>query len=104
MSVGDQVMGSTTWDLLPGRQYWKMVQTMNKGMLLSVSSRVEHTHGKDVCFQDWGSYWVHFLQNNRDSIVFSPRGWLRNPSADFNTYGYMGISFLQPRSHPFRCF
>ncbi len=48
-------------------------------------------HARDVCLNDWGD-----LQGpgvgNADSIVFSPRGWLTNPSSDFNSKGYLEVT------------
>ena len=92
MSVGDQVMGSTTWDLLPEDSMEDGTDDEQGDAVVSFFAGGTHS-GKDVCFQDWGSLTGPFSGNNRDSIVFSPRGWLRNPSADFNTYGYMEFHF-----------
>ena len=36
--------------------------------------------------------WIHGPgSGNADSIVFSPRGWLRNPAEDFNAQGYLEL-------------
>ena len=92
MSVGDQVMGSTAWDLLPEDSMEDGTDDEQGDAVVSFFAGGTHS-GKDVCFQDWGLLMGPFSGNNRDSIVFSPRGWLRNPSADFNAYGYMEFHF-----------
>ena len=92
MSVGDQVMGSTAWDLLPEDSMEDGTDDEQGDALVSFFAGGTHS-GKDVCFQDWGLLTGPFSGNNRDSIVFSPRGWLRNPSGDFNAYGYMEFHF-----------
>lgn len=93
MSVGNQIMGSTVWDLLPE-------DTMQDGVDDNRSeSRVSffdggNESGNDVCFQEWGRLMGPTWGNNQDSIVFSPRGWLRNPPVDFNQNGYMEFHFV----------
>jgi len=46
---------------------------------------------RDVCLNDWGSLRGPGV-GNANSIVFSPRGWLTNPSADFNGSGYLEVT------------
>ena len=98
MSVGDQVMGSTRWDLLPEDTMEDGVDDEQGDARVSFFAGGTHS-GKDVCFQDWGVLLGPFSGNNQDSIVFSPRGWLRNPSADFNAYGYMEFHFYNQEAN-----
>lgn len=93
MSVGDQVSGSRTWDLLPEDSMEDGSDDQQGEALVSFFSNGTHP-GKDVCFQDWGRLTGPLIGNNQDAIVFSPRGWLRNPSSDFNTHGYMEFHFF----------
>ncbi len=92
-SVGDQVMGSTQWDLLPEDTMEDGVDDEQGNAVVSFFRDGTHS-GKDVCFQDWGRLTGPLTSNNNDAIVFSPRGWLRNPSSDFNDYGYMEFHFF----------
>jgi len=92
MSVGDQVMGSRVWDLLPEDTMEDGVDDEQGDAFVSFF-RGGTESGKDVCFEDWGRLTGPLTGNNRDSIIFSPRGWLRNPSVDFNTNGYMEFHF-----------
>lgn len=99
LSIGDQALGSRMWDLLPedsaedGRdddqslavQYLANTAVGGAGAIA----------GMDVCFQQWSRLTgPSYGANNQDSVVFSPRGWLRNPPADFNSRGYMEFLFV----------
>ena len=66
---------------------------MNKGMPLSVFFEVEQSPEKTYVSKIGEGLTGPLTGNNRDSIIFSPRGWLRNPSVDFNTNGYMEFHF-----------
>ena len=54
-----------------------------------------------VCFADWGLINGTSINgaNNADSIVFTPRGWLANPSSDFNTNGYIELNFFNQEAN-----
>jgi prepilin-type N-terminal cleavage/methylation domain-containing protein len=93
-SIGNKVAGSDEWDLLPeDSQIDGRDDDQSKAL---VDFTLESTErGFDVCFQDWGVLQGPSLgRNNRDAIVFSPRGWLRNPASDFNSRGYMEFIFI----------
>ena len=93
LSVGNRSLGSTTWDLLP-------VDSLEDGsddnQTLGVVdlSDFGDERGYDICFRQWGNILGPTMGNNQDSIVFGPRGWLRNPSADFNSRGYLEFMFV----------
>ena len=91
MSVGDQVMGSTMWDLLPEDSMDDGTDDEQGDAL--VNSLAEHTLVKMFVCKIGSLLTGPYSGSNRDSIVFSPRGWLRNPSGDFNAYGYMEFHF-----------
>ena len=97
-SVGDQIMGSRIWDLLPedsaedgtdDDQSYSRISFFDGG----------NENGRDVCFRDWGTLSGPSWGRNQDSIVFSPRGWLRNPASDFNTRGYLEFHFVNQDAH-----
>lgn len=93
-SIGNKVVGSDLWDLLPEDSYVDGRDDDQSKALVDFT--LESTErGFDVCFQDWGVLQGPSLgRNNNDSIVFSPRGWLRNPVSDFNSRGYMEFTFI----------
>ena len=56
--------------------------------------------GKDVCFRQWSNISGPSIgSNNRDAIVFGPRGWLRNPPSDFNSRGYLEFNFVNQEAY-----
>ena len=98
-SLGNKVFGSNRWDLLPEDS--RVDGTDDDQSKSLVDFTLESSErGYDVCFRDWG-----YLQgpslggNNSDSIVFSPRGWLRNPASDFNSRGYMEFMFVNQEAN-----
>ena len=93
MAVGDRLSGSRHWDLLPEDSF-------NDGSDDDQSTAIQsffqngNISGKDVCLHEWSTLLgPSNVSNAHDSIVFSPRGWLRNPPSDFNNHGYMEFDF-----------
>jgi prepilin-type N-terminal cleavage/methylation domain-containing protein len=87
LQAGDRSRGSKSWEFLP-------IDAPETGEDAEQGEgRVDLGDGgnrelKDVCLEDWES--LHGPgTGNAESIVFSPRGWVRNPAADFNGDGYM---------------
>lgn len=90
LQAGNRSRGSTDWEFLP-------IDTAVEGVDAEQSEgRVSmgedgNRELKDVCLEPWdplrgpGS-------GSADSIVFSPRGWVRNPSADFGDTGYLRLT------------
>jgi prepilin-type N-terminal cleavage/methylation domain-containing protein len=98
-SIGNKVFGSDGWDLLPeDSRIDGQDDDQSKAL---VDFTLESTErGFDVCFQDWGTLQGPSLGgNNRDAIVFSPRGWIRNPASDFNSRGYMEFMFINQEAN-----
>lgn len=98
MSVGNQIMGSTTWDLLPEDSMQDGTDDDRSEARVSFFDGGNES-GTDVCFRDWGNLTGPTWGRNQDSIVFSPRGWLRNPPVDFNRNGYMEFHFVNQDAH-----
>ncbi len=90
LQAGDRSRGSDRWEFLP-------IDTEVEGEDEEQGEgRVDlgedgNRQQKDVCLESWGDIRGPG-SGNTDSIVFSPRGWLRNPATDFNGSGYMELT------------
>ena len=98
-SIGDKTVGSRSWDLLPedsaedGRDDDQTLGIVD--LAGGVISRQQH-----ICFRQWNRLNGPTFQGttNPDSIVFGPRGWLRNPPSDFNSFGYLEFEFVNQQA------
>ena len=87
---GDRSRSSQTWEFLP-------IDAVDDGTDDEIGEGEVvlgdggNRHAKDVCLNDWGDLRGPGV-GNTDSIVFSPRGWLTNPSSDFNGNGYLEVT------------
>ncbi len=89
LQAGDKSRGSGRWEFLP-IDIPGLGEDSEQG-----EGRVSLGEGgnrkqKDVCLEPWESIRGPGVGSG-DSIVFSPRGWIRNPTADFNADGYMEL-------------
>jgi len=80
---GNLESGSTSWDILP-------VDLDGSGTLTGEGT-VDISEGgedelRDVSLEEWGA--------PDGAIVFSPRGWLTNEASDFDTLGYINVTFV----------
>ena len=90
LQAGNRSRGSTEWEFLPmDTEVAGEDEEQGEG-------RVSLGDGgnrelKDVCLEPWetlrgpGS-------GSADAIVFSPRGWVRNPASDFGDSGYVTLT------------
>jgi prepilin-type N-terminal cleavage/methylation domain-containing protein len=92
MSIGDKSIGSTFWDLLPEDTVEDNTDD-DQALALRVINKNSNSSTKNVCLEKWGTIQGPTINsaNNQDAIVFSPRGWLRNPSGDFSQNGFIEI-------------
>lgn len=98
-SIGNKVFGSNQWDLLPEDSRNDGTDDDQSKALVDFTLESSE-RGYDVCFRDWGALQGPSLGgSNQDSIVFSPRGWLRNPASDFNARGYMEFMFVNQEAN-----
>ena len=90
LSIGNKSIGSTTWDLLPEDSLVDLTDD-DQSLGIREIDRNNNSSSKNVCLQEWGTILGPGLNgtNNNNSIVFSPRGWLRNPSSDFSNNGFI---------------
>ena len=90
LHAGDRSRSSQSWEFLPidAMDDGTDDQTGGGEVVLDDGG---NRHARDVCLNDWGSIRGPGV-GNADSIVFSPRGWLTNPSSDFNSNGYLEVT------------
>lgn len=95
LEVGDSALGSTTWDILPEDRSDNGVDDHQGEGLIDIGPNGSNK-AKDICMWGWGGLSGPTFNgaNNVDSVVFSPRGWLRNPSGDFQSSGYLEFQFV----------
>jgi len=88
---GDKAVGSALWDILP----WEMdpVDDETGEGTVDISK-----HGQDelpgVALERWAP--ITGLSGN--DLVCSPRGWLENPVTDFDTNGYINVTFINKKA------
>ena len=95
LEVGDRALGSTTWDILPEDRSDNGVDDQQGEGLINIGPG-GNQQAKDICMWSWSGLAGPSDNgaNNADSVVFSPRGWLRNPSSDFQSSGYLEFQFV----------
>ena len=86
---GNAASSSTAWDVLPVEPPGGM------GDAETGVGTVEITEGgedalPDVSIENWGV----IAGTTGNDLVFSPRGWLTNPSGDFDADGYIDVTFV----------
>ena len=90
LHAGDRSRASESWEYLPidATDDGTDDETGEGEVVLGDGG---NRHARDVCLNDWGAIRGPGVGNS-DSIVFSPRGWLTNPSSDFNSKGYLEVT------------
>ena len=93
LSIGDKSLGSKKWDLLPEDSFNDNVDD-DQSLGVREIDKNNDTSAKDVCLHEWTTLVGPSANgaNNQDAVVFSPRGWLRNPSTDFSSNGFIEVS------------
>ena len=92
LEVGNRSSGSTDWEVLPmdadedGSDDDQTEGWMDLGPDGNREARF-------VCLQEWDTLDGPGT-DSEDSVVFSPRGWLRNPVSDFSSSGYVEFELV----------
>jgi prepilin-type N-terminal cleavage/methylation domain-containing protein len=92
LEVGNRSSGSTSWEVIPmdaeedGSDDDQTEGWMDLGEDGNRKARF-------VCLQDWAEL-TGPGTDSEDSVVFSPRGWLRNPVSDFSSSGYVELELV----------
>ena len=95
LAVGDKSVGSTSWDILPEDASDDGVDD-DQGFGIFDTSLSGNEKAIDICLDQWSTMTGPSFNgaNNTDAIVFSPRGWVSNPSTDFNSNGYIDLKLV----------
>jgi len=92
LEIGDRFNNSTSWELLPLDAAEDGTDD-DQSDGLAVLDDGGNRDSKSVCLDEWDSL-AGPGNNNADAIVFSPRGWVDNPGADFQSTGYIEVDFV----------
>lgn len=93
IAVGNRTVGSTTWDVLPVEPPGSATDQATGDGTFDLSYDARNAL-KYVSIEPWSTLRGTSVGND---IVFNARGWLTNPAGDFNTHGYIGITFRDVR-------
>lgn len=91
--VGNKSTNSSSWDKMPGDLYDNSTDDDSSQAVIDIS-KAGQQHKIKVSIGDWGSSIGGPFTGNKDCIVFSPRGWVLNPASDFNSQGFIEITFV----------
>ncbi len=92
VALGDASSGSTTWDYLPAEKAGSTGDDTSEGMV-DLSDNTGNFYKRHVALDQWPSLNGPGVGNS-DRIVFSPKGWLSNPAADFDGSGQITLRFV----------
>jgi prepilin-type N-terminal cleavage/methylation domain-containing protein len=88
---GNAATGSTAWDILP-------VDMDGSGARSGEGTFVISEGGEDALRWVSLQQWDPISGSSGNDIVCSPRGWLENPSSDFDANGYIKVTFVNKRA------
>ena len=97
MAIGDRSSNSTSWDLLP-EDALDDGSDDNQGEAVTSLFESGNHRAAEVCLKDWASL-TGPGNNNTDSVVFSPRGWVSNPGEDFSSNGYIEFTLANQEAN-----
>ena len=86
---GNASTGSTSWDILPVEPSGSTSDASTLGGTIEISDGGEDALA-DISIDNWGT----ISGTTGNDLVFSPRGWVTNPSSDFNADGYIDVTFV----------
>lgn len=90
LQAGNKSRGSTSWEFLPiDTEMEGEDEEQGEGRVSIGDGGNEEL--RDVCLEEWDPLRGPGT-GSADSIVFSPRGWVRNPAADFDSSGYLVLT------------
>jgi prepilin-type N-terminal cleavage/methylation domain-containing protein len=88
---GNAPTGSTSWDILPWDMDGSGTQS-GEGTVVLTEGGEDALKGVSIL------QWPTISGIDGDDIVFSPRGILENPASDFDSDGYLGVTFVNKRA------
>lgn len=93
LQIGNASRGSTRWDTLP-EDALEDGSDDETGLGTISLSEGGNRETSDACLAEWGAIRGPGDGENQDAIVFSPRGWVRNPASDFGSSGYIMLQLV----------
>lgn len=91
--IGNSSLGSTRWDVLPDDALEDGIDDAQAEGTVDIGEGGSRATA-DACLRRWATIDGPGGGDNRDAIVFSPRGWARNPAGDFGSSGYIALTFV----------
>jgi prepilin-type N-terminal cleavage/methylation domain-containing protein len=92
LSIGNRSAGSSDWDLLPEDSRADGTDDDRSEGAVDLGDG-GNRQARGVCLRQWSSL-AGPGTGNADSIVFSPRGYVTNPSADFSASGSIDVTLV----------
>jgi len=92
VGLGNRASSSTTWDYLPVDNGTGDVDT-SQGQI-DLGDVDGPYYARRVGLADWGTGLAGPGSGNSDRIVFGPRGFVTNPPSDFDSSGYITLTFV----------
>lgn len=91
IALGNASINSTAWDILPEDTYSDSSDNFQHQGIIDLSTGEFKQHDVSIVYttNDIGGPRTGLV----DSLVFSPKGYLLNPVTDFNSEGYIELSF-----------
>lgn len=89
LSLGNRSNGSTGWDLMPEDSAVDGRDDDQSESLVDIGAEGNRA-ARHICLEPWSPL-AGPSGASADAIVFSPRGWVSNPSTDFNAQGYIEV-------------
>ncbi|MFT5683390.1 MAG: prepilin-type N-terminal cleavage/methylation domain-containing protein [Myxococcota bacterium] len=96
LAIGDSSAGSDSWDLLPDDAFDDGSDDDQSEAYVSLGMEGNH-RAAGVCLKTWGTL-IGPGNDNADSVVFSPRGWVTNPGGDFSSSGYIEFTLANQQA------
>ncbi len=93
LQIGNSSLGSTRWDTLPEDALEDGTDEDDSEGVVDIGPDGNRS-APDACLRQWAAINGPGGGENVDAIVFSPRGWSRNPAEDFGTSGYIALTMV----------
>lgn len=95
--IGNSSRGSDRWDTLPEDALEDGTDDDDSEGRIDIGAD-GNREAADACLRRWEPLVGPGGVGSDDSIVFSPRGWVRNPARDFGTTGYISLTMVNADS------
>ncbi len=91
--IGNSSRNSTRWDTLPEDMDEDGVDD-DPSLGHIVISKGGNREQRHACLRQWSPLAGPSGAANSDSVVFTPRGWVRNPATDFGSMGSIDLTLV----------